>query len=51
MIINNHYEIGIPVTNKRIIEFMIRKNKYWEPVMFGQGLYIMTFDYKVYRKS
>lgn len=50
MIINNHYQIGIPIINKRIINFMIRKQIYWTPVMYGSRHYIMTFDNNVYEK-
>jgi len=51
MIINNQYQIGILVTNKRIIDFMVRKLQFWTPVRYGQHTYILTFDNNVYRKD
>lgn len=38
------------ITNKRIINFMIKKNKYWEPIKFGKRIFIMTFEYNVYER-
>lgn len=36
------------VTDKRIINFMKRKCRYYEPMKFGNKYYTMNFQYKVY---
>ena len=36
------------VTNKRIVAFVGKQKKYWEPVKFGSKYYVMTFQNNVY---
>ena len=38
------------VTDKRIIAFMMRKMKFWEPVKYGKKTYYMTFQHNVFEK-
>lgn len=49
MIIDNHYQIGILIKDKRIINFMMRKLHFWTPIRFGNQNYILTFDNNVYK--
>jgi hypothetical protein len=44
MTINHQYEIGKPIIDKRIINFMMRKLVFWTPMKYGKHTYIMTFN-------
>lgn len=44
MIVDNKYQIGILVTDKRIINAVTNKQQYWKRVKYGKKTYILTFD-------
>lgn len=49
---NKHWRIGIPVNNKRIEAFILKQEQpYWTWYKYGSSYYIMTFSYRIYRKT
>lgn len=46
---NTDYLGQKPVTDKRVINFMMRKLLFWTPVKYGKHTYYMTFENNIYR--
>ena len=39
------------VTNKRIIAYVMKQNKFWEAIRYGKKTYYRTFQNNVYERA